>query len=486
MSREGRLAASPQSHELRYKAIAAGLMQQIDAGVLKFGERIPSVRHLARQERASISTILSAYFWMEHLGYLEAHERSGFFVCKRIGAARAMDPQTSFSVLRPGRVSISDLVLRTQRSAASRALLPMGPTVIASSLLPARRLNRSIRKVLMRNPNHSAEYSDPAGEQELRRQIARLGMKLHCDLHPSEIVITHGAKEALSLSVMCVANRGEIVVVESPLSYETLQVLEARGARVIEVPNTPRVGVDLKVLDRLIRKHGIKAFFTAPNCNNPLGHILSDAYKAELVRLATRHGVAIVEDDTFGELPHDRHRAPPIKSFDRKGTVLLCGTFSHFVAPGFHLGWVQGGRFHRKIEALKSVTTMATASLPQLALAEFLGSGSYERHLARLRSKMSDQVMQYRNAVVQHFPTGARVTSPDGGYVLWVQLPGKSSGMALYTRALEDKIAILPGALFSATGRFKDCVRISCGHPWSDATERAIIKLGEHARELLR
>jgi DNA-binding transcriptional MocR family regulator len=161
--------------------------------------------------------------------------------------------------------------------------------------------------------------------------------------------------------------------------------------------------------------------------------------------------------------------------------VMLCSSFSKTLAPGYRVGWVAPGRFREKVERLKFTHTVATPTLPQLACAEFLDNGGYDRQLRGLRRKIEGQVRQMTEAIAAHFPAGTRVSRPAGGYVLWVEMPSGTSALDLHTRALERGISVAPGPIFSAKQRFGSCIRLSCGYPWSDRIEGAVATLGRLA-----
>jgi DNA-binding transcriptional MocR family regulator len=163
---------------------------------------------------------------------------------------------------------------------------------------------------------------------------------------------------------------------------------------------------------------------------------------------------------------------------------MLCGSFSKTLAPGYRVGYVAPGRYRDVVERLKFAQTVATATLPQMAIADFLENGGYERHLRRLRRSLADQVSRVSDAVAEHFPAGTRISRPRGGFLLWVEMqPGKSA-LELHDRALARGISVAPGPIFSAKQRFSSCLRLSCGWPWTPRVERAIRTLGTLAREL--
>ncbi len=164
--------------------------------------------------------------------------------------------------------------------------------------------------------------------------------------------------------------------------------------------------------------------------------------------------------------------------------MLLCGSFSKTLAPGYRVGWVAPGRYREKVELLKFAQTVATPTLPQLAIAAFLRNGGYDRHLRALRRQLASQVQRVVEAIGEHFPEGTRVTRPEGGSLVWVELPREVDALVLHSRALEAGISIAPGPVFSAQKRYGNFIRLSCGFPWSPRLEGALATLGSLARSL--
>jgi DNA-binding transcriptional MocR family regulator len=292
------------------------------------------------------------------------------------------------------------------------------------------------------------------------------------------VVVTCGALEAINLSLRAVARPGDMVAVESPTYFGILESAAALGMKVVEIQTHPQEGMDLDELERAIRQHKVKACLAMTNCHNPLGYVLPDKYKRDLVELTARRNIALIEDDVYGDLAYQGPRPRTLKSYDRKGLVLLCSSFSKILSPGYRLGWVVAGRYRAEVERLKLLTTVATASLPQLVVAEFMESGSYDRHLKRLRTGLAAQVEIVRQAIAKYFPEGTRISRPAGGYMVWIELPAKINALKLYRAALAEHISILPGTFFSATGRYQNYIRINCGHAWSEAYDRALLTLG--------
>ena len=291
--------------------------------------------------------------------------------------------------------------------------------------------------------------------------------------------------EALHLCLRAVTRPGDTVLVETPSYYGILQLIESLGLRALEIAANPGTGIDLALLDAALRQSRVAACLLVPTFSNPLGSLMPDEAKKELVLLLARREIPLIEDDIYGDLhfaPSARPR--PAKAFDRHGLVMLCASFSKTLAPGYRVGYAVPGRFREQVERLKFAQTVGTATLPQMAIADFLENGGYDRHLRRLRRSLADQVTRTSDAIIEHFPPGTRISRPQGGFVLWVEMPPGKSALDLHARALEQKISIAPGPIFSAKQRFTSSLRVSAGFPWSEKLAQSIATLGDIARAL--
>jgi DNA-binding transcriptional MocR family regulator len=460
-----------------YVRIAETFTRQVANGVLKPGDRVPSLRKLSKEQGVSLSTALQAYLWLENRGYLEARPQSGFYI--RTPYAKLIpEPQAETGHSQPATMGTNALLEEVIHSASDPTHIPFGAGCAGADLFPNRRLNLIMRRILHRNPAHSGHYDLPPGIEAFRRQIARRAMAMRCEVSPSDVVVTSGAMEAIHVSLRSVAKPGDVIAVESPLYFGILGSVASLNMKTLEIPTHPQQGMDLEHLERAIRKHRIKACITVSNCHNPLGYILSDEYKRALVDLTSRANVAVIENDLYGDLAFEAPRPLTAKSFDRKGLVLLCSSFSKILSPGYRVGWVLPGRFRADVERLKLLTSVQAPSLQQLVVAEFLESGSYDRHVRRLRATLACQVENVRQGIAKYFPPGTRISRPAGGYMLWIEMPSRVDALKLHRAALQERISILPGVLFSATGRYKNCIRINCGHVWTKTHDRALLTLG--------
>jgi DNA-binding transcriptional MocR family regulator len=460
-----------------YLKVAHQIQGQIRKGALRVGDRVPSIRGLRRQQGISVSTVLQAYFWLENQGWIEPRPQSGFYV--RVPYTDLVpEPEFHSAQSVPTEVGVAGLMDEIVSSIGNPALVPLGAACASAPLYPNAKLNKIINKIMRTESIHSAQYIFPSGVESLRRQIARRAVLYGCSFSPNDIVVTCGGMEALNLAVRAVARPGDVIAIESPTYFAFLQIIESLGMKAIEIPTHPRSGMDLHALSRAIRKHRVRACVTISNCHNPLGFILSDDYKKNLVELLRKYEVPLIEDDIYGDLAFG-YRPKTAKTFDTEGLVLLCSSFSKVLAPGFRVGWIEAGRFRDTVRRLKFINTIASPTLQQLAIAEFIESGGYDRYLRALRETLANQVQVYSQAAAKYFPAGTKISRPAGGYVLWLELPKNVDALKLYRAAVGENISIIPGVIFSANGHFQNYIRISCGNPWSDAIDRALVTLGK-------
>ena len=469
----------------RYQDIALQFIAAIERAVYRPGERFPSVRQSSRAHGVAVGTMLHVYEALEAQGFIQARPRSGYYVCRRRAGAYE-EPERSEPARRRAPVDISQRVFQLLDETRLRDLVPFGSAFPSPELFPFAALMRSAAGAARRLDPWSSVQDLPPGNAELRRWIARRYRLGGCAIDPEQIVITSGALEAINLCLQAVTRPGDTVAVESPTFYATLQAIERLRLRAIEIPTHARTGLDVQALARVLRRTPVRACIAMSNFQNPLGSLMPEDDKRSLVQLLRRHQVPLIEDDVYAELHHGEQRPRAAKHYDRDGWVLHCGSFAKCLAPGLRVGWTAPGRFRERVQQLKVMTSIATASLTQATLVGYLRAHSFDRHLRALRERLGWQLQLFTRAIEASFPPGCRLTRPEGGYLLWVQLPHRVEALRLQALAQQEHISLAPGPLFSAQRGYRQFIRLNFGHPWSERSARALGRLGELVRALDR
>jgi len=469
-----------------YETLADDIERQIRGGVFRHGDRLQSVRETSKQRQLSITTVLRAYVLLESRGLIASKPQSGYYVQRKPGDPDVDAPSTPRPIAVSSSVDVSRLVLSTLRSIAAHDAVPLGSPYPDTGSFPFEKLNRYAFAAGQDPSLRTLKDALPPGHPLLIRQIARRYLDKGQAVDPAEILVTMGATEALNLCLQAVAKPGDVVAVETPTFYAMLHAIERLGMRALEIPTDPVLGLDVDALAALAATQPIAACMVMPNFQNPLGLQMPDERKRALVELATRLDMPLIENGVYDELYYGAAPPSTLKSFDTRDLVLHCGTFSKTLAATFRIGWALPGRYRDQVEKLKFLNTLTTPPLPQVAIARFLERDGYEAHLRRLRKAFAQQASLMRAIVLRFFPPGTRVSTPAGGYVLWVEMPPAIDGLRLYELALERGITIGPGYMFSVSNGYSNFIRLNYSTPWSKDIEQAVITVGKLAATCAR
>lgn len=467
-----------------YAELAGSLQELIEQGTLRPSHRVPSVRTMSRQRGVSIATVLQAYTVLENRGYLEARPQSGYYVRPR-PPCLSPEPRMARPMAKPAYVGIKDLTTEIVERSTNPDYMPFGAACPHHRLFPNEKLARLLGSVARRDPSLVSRHSFNWGYEPLTREISRRYLQAGVPLAHDELVITIGCTEALNLCLRAVTKPGDTVAIETPAFFGFLEIIESLNLRALEIPTSSREGICLDALRDAINQNDVKVVLVMPNFHNPLGSLMSDEKKQRLYDLLCEYDLPVIEDDIYADTHFGDLRPKPLKAWDRDGRVMLCSSFSKSLAPSFRVGWTAPGRYLERIRRLKFTNTMGTPVLLQKTLAEFLRDGGYDHHLRSLRRAYHQQLHHFAQTMQRHFPEGTRYSRPQGGNVIWVEFSAAVDTLKLHHEAVKHRINTAPGALFSVKDRYKNCLRMSCGLPWSDEVEAALIKLSELIKQQL-
>ena len=459
----------------QYENVAQRIRHLIENGVLREGDRLPSLRRLSDELHVSINTVKEAYWRLEIQNHITAVPQSGFYVRKQPQLSPtpgAVDP----AQLDPQEVSLCQIFGAFQEAGRCTPEIRLAVAHMDQSFWPAETLGRYFQEAARHHPEETFPYLISPGSRILREQIVQQGLSCGLDISPDEVIITNGCQEAIFLALMTLCVPGDTVVLESPIYFSLIDLLQQLKLKIIEIPAADDEGISLSTLRFVLENHPVKAMFSIPNFNNPVGFTLPLWKKKKLVQLLARYRVPLIEDDIYGDLCFGQ-RPEPCKVFDTRGEVILCSSFSKTIAPGLRVGWMVPGKYTEQVNRLKALINIGNTPINQIVVARFLKQGGYKQHLRRVRRQLLTQAEALRAAVLRHFPAGTRVTRPGGGLFVWIELPARFNTDLLYRKAVQSGILIAPGSLFSIKERYNHHLRLSTG-TWNARVEKAIAELG--------
>lgn len=467
-----------------YLRLADTIAASVRTGALARGARLPSVRDTARREGVSISTVVQAYRSLEDARLIEARPRSGYYVAAR--PPRLPEPDPSSPPADAHAVDLGHIGTQMRRLAHDPRYVSFGAACPSDALFDQDRIRRTLARTVQRHRGLLTQYTIGPGHPALRHAIARHAVGLGCALDPRAITVTNGCIEAITLALRAATRPGDVVALESPTYFGFLQILEGLHLRALEIPTHPRTGLSIDALRLAFETQPVRAVLAVPTLSNPMGACMPLAERRRLAALVAEHDVPLIEDVIYNDYAdHDEPRRA-VRSFDATGHVMLCGSFTKTVAPGLRLGWIDGGRWAERVQRLKESTGGGQAAVLELAMADLLGQPGHESSLRQLRRTVAARVDRARALIAEHFPRGTRVTDPPGGFILWVELPAGTDSLRLSQACLAERICIGPGTLFSATDRYRHCVRLGVAGEWDLSHVEALRRVGELATRLVR
>jgi len=479
------MRANTLTNEHLYIQVAEGLEKMISEDVLKIGDKLPSVRLLSEEYGISMGTAFQAYYHLEGKGLIESRPKSGYYVRFNQKRFRELPKPIQPDVL-SHEVSVKEMIasIFSDIGASNKKLINFALAVPDASLLPIAKINKSVTHVLRNYKDHCISYEQTQGNPELRKQIAKLTFNWGGKSQPEDIIVTSGCLEAITMCLRAVTSHGDTVAVESPNYFGIFQTIESLGLKVVEISSDPVTGIDLDCLQKVLKKVTVKACVVTPNFNNPSGSCMPDENKKKLVEIITKYNIPLIEDDIYGELYFGKNRPRTCKYYDSRGLVMHCSSLSKSLAPGYRIGWAIPGRFVEEVKLIKRMNDISSPTITQAAMADYLQNGRYEYHLRNMRKALHTQCLRYMQGIIDYLPEDTKVSRPQGGMVLWVQLNKRINAFKLRTEAMKQQISIVPGKIFSASCNYDNFIRLSFGKPWDNEADYGLMMLGKIIRKL--
>jgi GntR family transcriptional regulator / MocR family aminotransferase len=449
-----RIPIDQQSATPIYQQIERYLRQSILAGSLAPDTRLPAARQLAQDLGISRVTVENAYAVLESDGLVLRRAGSGTYVAPPItlpplpgGASSAGWPLWQLDA--QARGDMAQEPIAPEAAPALRHPYPIAFTGFGDPRsFPVDEFYRAIKDVMRRDGSAALEFGDIKGYAPLRTTIAHILASQGLRARPEATLITSGSQQALALVTQILLRPGDAVLVESPTYDVALELFRAHNLKIVGCP-TDAWGMQVEQLEPLLQQQHPKLIYSIPNFQNPSGACLSTARRHQLIALADRYNIPILEDDFAGDLRYDGRAQPALKALDPGGRVIYVGTFSKMLMPGLRIGFlVADGPIYDQLVKLKRVSDLTTSTLMQRALEVYVTVGRYQAHLHRscqLYRKRRDAMLL---AIERYLPNGSQVIAPQGGLFMWLRLPRPLSALALLPLAAEEGVRYAPGPRF--------------------------------------
>ncbi|MDH6253744.1 DNA-binding transcriptional MocR family regulator [Chryseobacterium sp. H1D6B] len=467
------------SKEFLYTEITNGIASQIRGGALKAGDKLPSVRTLCQEHQISMNTAKRVFLELESQSLVESKPQSGYFVSKLLSVKLPLS-----EVSRPSLIANNnepdELISKVYENMGKKDITFFSIGIPSGDLLPQAKLKKEIINATRELKEGGTEFEELQGNLKLRRIIALRSLPWGGNFNENDLVTTNGGMNALSFCLMALGKPGDTIAIESPCYPGILQLANGLGLRVLELPTHPTTGIEIDALKKAIPK--INICLLIPNFNAPLGSCMSDENKKEVVRLLAENNIPLIEDDVYGDLYFGPNRPKCCKSFDKEGNVLYCSSISKTLAPGYRVGWIAPGKYKDKILKLKLLHATSSITIVNEAVANFLKTGRYEKHLHQLRRTLQNNYQNYVQTIAAYFPEGTKTSRPQGGLSLWVEFDKSIQTRALYNLAIKQNISIAPGRMFTLQDQFENCMRLCIGLPWSEDIQLKLKQLGNLAK----
>ena len=453
-----------------YQQIIQYLRDEIHSEALPTDTRLPSTRSLAESLQVNRITVINAYAELEAEGLIYGRTGSGYYVTElditasagKISAAPNKDwPLWQQSLLSRGWTPAASEMDRLARSVKTKDVISFSYGVGESRLFPADDFRKALQTVLRRDGSDALGYGDRSGYLPLRETISHILASQGVVLHPENILITSGSQQAVSLVAHLLLRPGDVALVESPSYSGVIDLFRSIDARLLGIPMDEQ-GMRLDVLEEALRTSRPKLIYTIPTFHNPTGACMTSQRRRQLIGLADRYDVPILEDDFTGDLRYDGRAQPALKSLDPGGRVIYVSTFSKMLAPGLRVGFLAAeGPVYDSLGAYKRANDLASSSLIQRALHEYITVGRYQAHLRRACQVYGQRRDAMLVALKRYMPVGVTWDKPQGGLFIWLKLPDQLSANDLYPLAGEEGVAFTPGSFFYPGARHQPYLRLN-------------------------
>lgn len=442
----------------KFEIFTREIEKNIRNGIFKAGYKLPSVRQIKEQYAVSISTVQNGYEHLMILGLIESIPKSGYYVIHQNENATPKMKSFIKPVIRDS--IFADHLYLTSSFRSKHKLTEFNAATPGDLIMPQKLILRTMQQVIREKSASLLRYYPSDGLSELRDNIIGRAATHHSVISREELLITDGALQGLYIALASICEAGDVIAVESPCVFSALEVIRVLRLKVIEIPVDVKTGFDISFFKKACHHNKIKAAVITTNFHNPTGLQLSDEQKRILVSIAHQYNIALLENDIYGDLNFSGNRPSTFKNFDDSGLAVTYSSFAKILSPGIRLGWLAAGRYSERAEQIRFALGRSVSPLNQEVINRLIKGSSYDRHLRALRIQLAKNVHFITRIIAEYFPKDTYITTPAGGYSIWVKMPDATDMPDFYNECQKIGVRFTPGFTFSFSNIYEKYIRV--------------------------
>jgi DNA-binding transcriptional MocR family regulator len=467
-----------------YVQLADRVVEAIEAKELAAGARLPAIRELARRLDCALVTVSQAYDLLAARGRVVARPGKGTYVAPPPDRDEPFARRWEPDLARFARGARLEGVMERLTHATEPGAINLATGHPAPETFPLNDFARAFHRTLLDDSPELMQYRSSTGDRDLSAKLAAYLRGRGCGARASDVIVCSGAQQAADIVATVLLDERSLVASESPTYWGSLGVFDARGVTYVEVRGDDD-GVRTDDVERVFSEYRPRLFYVNPIAQNPTGAVLPARRAKQIVALARRHDVVVLEDQTGWQLTYDAPAPPPLAAYDTDGRVIVMESLSKSIFPALRIGYLYAkGGVAQALEAAKVRADVFTSTLTQRALWRFMESPAWARHFRSTRALYRKR----RDAFVDALSQVARWTTPESpgaGVNVWLPLPPRISTQAAFDACAREGVLVMPAEPFYPTRNGPPALRLSFGHLTEDAAREGVARMGRAFAKLL-
>jgi len=476
------ISLNRDSEEPIYRQLIRQVQMQIDSGVLNAGIRLPASRDLAKQLGISRISVVNAYAELRSEGYLSAHAGRGTFVSRDKAPTY---PESSHQRPVYQQSNTGQSIRDMMRLARKPGVINFSHGSPPKEFFPVRHMQDAINAVIDRDGAGALSYEVPEGYLPLRVAVRDYVRALGIQCRFEDVLITGGAQQAIDLVLQALMSEGETLVTSDPTYLGIMDIAQARRVRIQGIP-LDEDGIRIDMLENYLHDHTPRLIYVMPSFQNPTGHVMPIHRRRQLIRLAERYQIPVLEDEVYREFRFDGDHLPPLKALDENGIVIHANAFTKMLLPGMRIGYlIADGQHYDRLVRVKQAADISTSGLNQRTIHLLLERGILAKQLERNRLELRRRRDVALEAAEMYFPEGTTWFTPQGGLYLWVDLPSDGpTSPELFITGIQMDVAFAIGSMFYTSEGGSHAMRLNYGIHNPEDIREGFRRIGEAWKDL--